>query len=157
MFSWGSSINICTQTSPYCPPGFEKNQAEIIVSALVTLATANLDIVYKDMVTSSHQVGRQTMAVIHTHSPCHTSPSQTWSPPSCFLSSPLVLSPLLSPYLRWQEVALQQILAHLDAVRKDMVILEKSEFANLRSENEVDTNVLGSTLQSMRVCWLTVH
>ncbi|XP_029923943.1 coiled-coil domain-containing protein 90B, mitochondrial isoform X2 [Myripristis murdjan] len=68
--------------------GFEKQQAEIIVSALVTLTTANMDIVYKDMVTSSHQ-----------------------------------------------EIALQQIMAHLDSIRKDMVILEKSEFANLRSEN----------------------
>lgn len=28
-------------------------------------------------------------------------------------------------------------MAHLDSVRKDMVILEKSEFANLRSENTV--------------------
>ncbi|MBN3277912.1 CC90B protein, partial [Polyodon spathula] len=28
-------------------------------------------------------------------------------------------------------------MAHLDAIRKDMVILEKSEFANLRAENEV--------------------
>ncbi|NP_001273049.1 coiled-coil domain-containing protein 90B, mitochondrial isoform e [Homo sapiens] len=27
-------------------------------------------------------------------------------------------------------------MAHLDAIRKDMVILEKSEFANLRAENE---------------------
>ncbi|XP_078101107.1 coiled-coil domain-containing protein 90B, mitochondrial isoform X2 [Sander vitreus] len=68
--------------------GFEKRQAELIVSALVTLATANMDIVYKDMVTKSHQ-----------------------------------------------EIALQQIMAHLDAIRKDMVILEKSDFANLRSEN----------------------
>ncbi|KAM8835909.1 coiled-coil domain-containing protein 90B, mitochondrial [Synchiropus picturatus] len=68
--------------------GFEKQQAELVVSALVTLTTANMDIVYKDMVTRSHQ-----------------------------------------------EIALQQIVAHLDAIRKDMVILEKSEFANLRSEN----------------------
>lgn len=68
--------------------GFEKQQAELIVSALVTLATTNMDIVYKDMVTKSHQ-----------------------------------------------EIAMQQIMAHLDSVRKDMVILEKSEFANLRSEN----------------------
>uniref|UniRef100_A0A8C7MZL3 Coiled-coil domain containing 90B n=1 Tax=Oncorhynchus kisutch TaxID=8019 RepID=A0A8C7MZL3_ONCKI len=68
--------------------GFEKRQAEIIVAALVTLATANMDIVYKDMVTGAHQ-----------------------------------------------EIALQQIMAHLDSIRKDMVILEKSEFANLRSEN----------------------
>lgn len=68
--------------------GFQKNQAELIVSALVTLTTANLDIVYKDMVTSAHQ-----------------------------------------------EIALQQIMAHLDSIRKDMVILEKSEFSNLRTEN----------------------
>ncbi|XP_061558728.1 coiled-coil domain-containing protein 90B, mitochondrial isoform X2 [Phycodurus eques] len=68
--------------------GLDKCQAELIVSALVTLTTANMDIVYKDMVTKSHQ-----------------------------------------------EIALQQIMAHLDAIRKDMVILEKSDFANLRSEN----------------------
>ncbi|XP_038563996.1 coiled-coil domain-containing protein 90B, mitochondrial isoform X2 [Micropterus salmoides] len=68
--------------------GFEKRQAELIVSALVTLTTANMDIVYKDMVTKSHQ-----------------------------------------------EIAVQQLMAHLDSIRKDMVILEKSEFANLRSEN----------------------
>ncbi|XP_078028776.1 coiled-coil domain-containing protein 90B, mitochondrial isoform X2 [Epinephelus lanceolatus] len=68
--------------------GFEKHQAELIVSALVTLTTANMDIVYKDMVTKSHQ-----------------------------------------------EIAVQQIFAHLDSIRKDMVILEKSDFANLRSEN----------------------
>ncbi|KAG7321092.1 hypothetical protein KOW79_015507 [Hemibagrus wyckioides] len=68
--------------------GFEKKQAELIVSALVTLTTANMDIVYRDMVTGAHQ-----------------------------------------------EIVLQQIMAHLDSIRKDMVILEKSEFANLRSEN----------------------
>ncbi|XP_036444026.1 coiled-coil domain-containing protein 90B, mitochondrial [Colossoma macropomum] len=68
--------------------GFEKKQAEVIVTALVTLTTANMDIVYRDMVTGAHQ-----------------------------------------------EIALQQIMSHLDSIRKDMVILEKSEFANLRSEN----------------------
>lgn len=41
----------------FCPAGFEKRQAELIVSALVTLTTANMDIVYKDMVTKAHQVG----------------------------------------------------------------------------------------------------
>ncbi|KAG9471046.1 coiled-coil domain-containing protein 90B, mitochondrial [Eleutherodactylus coqui] len=35
-----------------------------------------------------------------------------------------------------QEITLQQIMAHLDSIRKDMVILEKSEFATLRAENE---------------------
>uniref|UniRef100_A0A672LR20 Coiled-coil domain containing 90B n=1 Tax=Sinocyclocheilus grahami TaxID=75366 RepID=A0A672LR20_SINGR len=35
--------------------GFEKRQAEVIVTALVTLTTANMDIVYRDMVTGAHQ------------------------------------------------------------------------------------------------------
>ncbi len=45
-------------------------------------------------------------------------------------------------------------MAHLDAIRKDMIILEKSEFANLRSENAVRIkfkpviNPLCLTLQS---------
>ncbi|XP_012687815.2 coiled-coil domain-containing protein 90B, mitochondrial [Clupea harengus] len=68
--------------------GFEKGQAEIVIATLVTLTTANMDIVYRDMVTTAHQ-----------------------------------------------EIALQQIMAHLDSIRKDMVILEKSDFANLRTEN----------------------
>ncbi|CAL1572559.1 unnamed protein product [Knipowitschia caucasica] len=68
--------------------GFQKSQAELIVAALVTLTTTNLELVYRDMVTKPHQ-----------------------------------------------EIALQQIMSHLDSIRKDMVILEKSDFANLRSEN----------------------
>uniref|UniRef100_A0A2K5DQ75 Coiled-coil domain containing 90B n=1 Tax=Aotus nancymaae TaxID=37293 RepID=A0A2K5DQ75_AOTNA len=35
-----------------------------------------------------------------------------------------------------REITIQQLMAHLDSIRKDMVILEKSEFANLRAENE---------------------
>ncbi|ELV12919.1 Coiled-coil domain-containing protein 90B, mitochondrial [Tupaia chinensis] len=35
-----------------------------------------------------------------------------------------------------QRIAVQQLMAHLDSIRKDMVILEKSEFANLRAEYE---------------------
>ncbi|XP_036800288.1 coiled-coil domain-containing protein 90B, mitochondrial isoform X2 [Oncorhynchus mykiss] len=50
--------------------GFEKRQAEIIVAALVTLATANMDIVYKDMVTGAHQVP-------HTHTRYHTQTQHT--------------------------------------------------------------------------------
>ncbi|XP_043846563.1 coiled-coil domain-containing protein 90B, mitochondrial isoform X5 [Dromiciops gliroides] len=34
------------------------------------------------------------------------------------------------------EITVQQLMAHLDSIRKDMVILEKSEFANLRAENQ---------------------
>ena len=37
----------------------------------------------------------------------------------------------------FQEITVQQLMAHLDSIRKDMVILEKSEFANLRAENQV--------------------
>lgn len=34
-----------------------------------------------------------------------------------------------------QEKTVQQLMAHLDSIRKDLVILEKSEFANLKEEN----------------------
>ncbi|XP_033010543.1 mitochondrial calcium uniporter regulator 1 [Lacerta agilis] len=35
-----------------------------------------------------------------------------------------------------QEIALQQIMSHIGGVKKDMIILEKSEFSALRAENE---------------------
>ncbi|NXT52182.1 MCUR1 regulator, partial [Pluvianellus socialis] len=35
-----------------------------------------------------------------------------------------------------QEIALQQVMSHIGGVKKDMIILEKSEFSTLRSENE---------------------
>ncbi|XP_032971841.1 coiled-coil domain-containing protein 90B, mitochondrial-like [Rhinolophus ferrumequinum] len=38
------------------------------------------------------------------------------------------------------EITVQQLMAHLDSIRKDMVTLEKSEFANLRVENENETS-----------------
>ncbi|XP_064221420.1 coiled-coil domain-containing protein 90B, mitochondrial isoform X3 [Aotus nancymaae] len=69
--------------------GFDKTQAETIVSALTTLSNVSLDTIYKEMVTQAQQ-----------------------------------------------EITIQQLMAHLDSIRKDMVILEKSEFANLRAENE---------------------
>ncbi|XP_016062338.1 PREDICTED: coiled-coil domain-containing protein 90B, mitochondrial isoform X1 [Miniopterus natalensis] len=69
--------------------GFDKAQAETIVSALSTLSNVSLDTIYKEMVTQAQQ-----------------------------------------------EITVQQLMAHLDSIRKDMVILEKSEFANLRAENE---------------------
>ncbi|KAF0022810.1 hypothetical protein F2P81_024791 [Scophthalmus maximus] len=46
--------------------GFEKRQAELIASALVTLTTANMDIVYKDMVTKSHQKIRRELEQLQT-------------------------------------------------------------------------------------------
>lgn len=69
--------------------GFDKAQAQTIVSVLSTLSNVSLDTVYKEMVTKAQQ-----------------------------------------------EITIQQLMAHLDSIRKDMVILEKSEFANLRAENE---------------------
>ncbi|XP_058519656.1 coiled-coil domain-containing protein 90B, mitochondrial isoform X3 [Ochotona princeps] len=69
--------------------GFDKAQAETIVSALTTLSNVSLDTIYKEMVTQAQQ-----------------------------------------------EITVQQLMAHLDSIRKDMVILEKSEFATLRAENE---------------------
>ncbi|XP_076794067.1 coiled-coil domain-containing protein 90B, mitochondrial isoform X2 [Arvicanthis niloticus] len=69
--------------------GFDKTQAQTIVSVLCTLSNVSLDTIYKEMVTKAQQ-----------------------------------------------EITVQQLMAHLDSIRKDMVILEKSEFANLRAENE---------------------
>ncbi|XP_004708917.2 coiled-coil domain-containing protein 90B, mitochondrial isoform X1 [Echinops telfairi] len=69
--------------------GFDKAQAETIVSVLSSLSNVSLDTIYKEMVTQAQQ-----------------------------------------------EITVQQLMAHLDSIRKDMVILEKSEFANLRAENE---------------------
>uniref|UniRef100_A0A8I6A1V3 Coiled-coil domain containing 90B n=1 Tax=Rattus norvegicus TaxID=10116 RepID=A0A8I6A1V3_RAT len=73
--------------------GFDKGQAQTIVSVLSTLSNVSLDTVYKEMVTKAQQ-----------------------------------------------EITIQQLMAHLDSIRKDMVILEKSEFANLRAENENETS-----------------
>ncbi|XP_062040667.1 mitochondrial calcium uniporter regulator 1 [Lepus europaeus] len=69
--------------------GFTTQQAEIIMSALVKIVEANMDIVYKDMVTKVQQ-----------------------------------------------EITVQQVMSKIAAVKKDMIILEKSEFSALRAENE---------------------
>uniref|UniRef100_A0A8C5YCU3 Mitochondrial calcium uniporter regulator 1 n=1 Tax=Microcebus murinus TaxID=30608 RepID=A0A8C5YCU3_MICMU len=69
--------------------GFTTQQAEIIVSALVKIMEANVDVVYKDMVTKMQQ-----------------------------------------------GITLQQIMSQIANVKKDMIILEKSEFSALRAENE---------------------
>nr|XP_055240103.1 coiled-coil domain-containing protein 90B, mitochondrial-like [Gorilla gorilla gorilla] len=69
--------------------GFDKTQAETIVSALTTLSNVSPDTTYKKTVTQAQQ-----------------------------------------------KITVQQLMAHLDSIRKNMVILEKSEFANLRAENE---------------------
>uniref|UniRef100_A0A6I8NV60 Mitochondrial calcium uniporter regulator 1 n=1 Tax=Ornithorhynchus anatinus TaxID=9258 RepID=A0A6I8NV60_ORNAN len=69
--------------------GFTTQQAEIIVSALVKIMDANMEVVYKDMVTKMQQ-----------------------------------------------EITLQQIMSQIAGVKKDMIILEKSEFSTLRAENE---------------------
>uniref|UniRef100_A0A2K5U267 Mitochondrial calcium uniporter regulator 1 n=1 Tax=Macaca fascicularis TaxID=9541 RepID=A0A2K5U267_MACFA len=69
--------------------GFATQQAEIIVSALVKILEANMDVVYKDMVTKMQQ-----------------------------------------------EITFQQIMSQIANVKKDMIILEKSEFSALRAENE---------------------
>uniref|UniRef100_A0AAA9SFZ7 Mitochondrial calcium uniporter regulator 1 n=1 Tax=Bos taurus TaxID=9913 RepID=A0AAA9SFZ7_BOVIN len=69
--------------------GFTTQQAEVVVSALIKIMEANMDIIYKDMVTKMQQ-----------------------------------------------EITLQQIMSQIANVKKDMIILEKSEFSALRSENE---------------------
>lgn len=41
-----------------------------------------------------------------------------------------------------QEITTQQMMTHLNSVKKDLVILEKSEFSMLRSETEVCLKLL---------------
>ncbi len=36
-----------------------------------------------------------------------------------------------------KELAIQQVMIHIGSLKKDMIILEKSEFSALRNENEV--------------------
>ncbi|XP_071660702.1 mitochondrial calcium uniporter regulator 1 isoform X2 [Patagioenas fasciata] len=56
-----------------------------------------------------------------------------------------------------QEIALQQVMSHIGGVKKDMIILEKSEFSALRSENEDEIakvqadNKLNLNLEKTRV------
>uniref|UniRef100_A0A2K5JZZ0 Coiled-coil domain containing 90B n=1 Tax=Colobus angolensis palliatus TaxID=336983 RepID=A0A2K5JZZ0_COLAP len=88
--------------------GFDKTQAETIVSALTTLSNVSLDTIYKEMVTQAQQ-----------------------------------------------EITVQQLMAHLDSIRKDMVILEKSEFANLRAENEKMKIELDQVKQQLMLFFLT--
>ena len=40
-------------------------------------------------------------------------------------------------YVSSQEITVQQLMAHISAVKKDMVILEKSEFTMIRNDTEV--------------------
>jgi hypothetical protein len=42
--------------------------------------------------------------------------------------------------IRLKELAIQQIMIHIGSLKKDMIILEKSEFSQLRNENEVRLN-----------------
>lgn len=69
--------------------GFTAQQSEIIVSSLVKIINANMDLFYKDMLTKMQQ-----------------------------------------------EISLQQVMSHIASVKKDMIILEKSEFSALRTQNE---------------------
>ena len=42
-----------------------------------------------------------------------------------------------------QEILLQQVMSHIGSVKKDMIILEKSEFSSLKHEYEVcNANVM---------------
>ena len=40
-------------------------------------------------------------------------------------------------YVSSQEITVQQLMAHISSVKKDMIILEKSEFTMIRNDTEV--------------------
>ncbi|XP_044151185.1 mitochondrial calcium uniporter regulator 1 [Bufo gargarizans] len=69
--------------------GFTTQQSEMIVSALLKIMNANMDLIYHDMV-----------------------------------------------FKVQQEISLQQVMSHITSAKKDMIILERSEFSSLRTENE---------------------
>ena len=63
------------------------------------------------------------------------------------------MSCLVSVFLK--EILTQQIAAQIAGIKKDMIILEKSEFAALRAENEVST-LLISLHPSLRFYFISV-
>uniref|UniRef100_A0A8C9KSE4 Mitochondrial calcium uniporter regulator 1 n=1 Tax=Serinus canaria TaxID=9135 RepID=A0A8C9KSE4_SERCA len=56
-----------------------------------------------------------------------------------------------------QEIALQQVMSHIAGVKKDMIILEKSEFSALRAENEVKITVLESSILELKILLLNLN
>ncbi|XP_077126033.1 mitochondrial calcium uniporter regulator 1 isoform X2 [Ranitomeya variabilis] len=90
--------------------GFTTQQSEMIVSALLKILNANMDLIYQDMVSKVQQ-----------------------------------------------EISLQQVMSHIASAKKDMIILEKSEFSALRTENEDEitkvraNNKLDFNLEKSRV------
>ena len=43
-------------------------------------------------------------------------------------------------------MAVQQVMIHIGSLKKDMIILEKSEFSMLRNENDVNFQLISHTL-----------
>ncbi|XP_059820501.1 coiled-coil domain-containing protein 90B, mitochondrial isoform X2 [Hypanus sabinus] len=97
--------------------GFSKEQAEAIVTIIANITNANMESTYRDLVTKAQQIKKRK------HDYCGV----FFFALSSQESIPLVVA---------VELMLHQIMAHLDSIRKDMVILEKSEFSSLRMENE---------------------
>lgn len=61
-----------------------------------------------------------------------------------------IITPLVNQQINifvLQEITTQQMMTHLNSVKKDLVILEKSEFSMLRSETEVCLKLLGLLLR----------
>lgn len=50
---------------------------------------------------------------------------------------------------------LQRVMSQIAAVKKDMVILEKSEFSALLAENEVNV-FFGVVLRRKIICWIKI-
>ena len=51
---------------------------------------------------------------------------------------------------------LQQIMAHIAAIKKDMIILEKSEFSALKHEYEVKSFKLGFNISNISNMYISV-
>ncbi|XP_056289965.1 mitochondrial calcium uniporter regulator 1 isoform X1 [Pseudoliparis swirei] len=97
--------------------GFTTRQAEAMVKVLVRMTMSNMDVIYNDMVT---KVQQKTDAYRAKRSVTHSSD----------------LAGIEAAMSAAEEIMLQHVMSQIAAVKKDMVILEKSEFTTLLAEYE---------------------
>ncbi|XP_056289966.1 mitochondrial calcium uniporter regulator 1 isoform X2 [Pseudoliparis swirei] len=113
--------------------GFTTRQAEAMVKVLVRMTMSNMDVIYNDMVT---KVQQKTDAYRAKRSVTHSSD----------------LAGIEAAMSAAEEIMLQHVMSQIAAVKKDMVILEKSEFTTLLAEYEdVMNKVRSDTIMDLNL------
>ncbi|CAJ0939848.1 unnamed protein product [Ranitomeya imitator] len=132
--------------------GFTTQQSEMIVSALLKILNANMDLIYQDMVSKVQQDGNQGKHRVTKRGPALSYPMFTlvtgivgrWRAvcvtalqrPNSDAAVIQIVVGIAAASLSVTEISLQQVMSHIASTKKDMIILEKSEFSALRTENE---------------------